>query len=183
MYTSCEILPKWMPQTHLWLYVNNGSGNDLVPLGNKPLSACINVDSVHCRFMRPLGHYRFMKLFRPVSLQWRHNGHYGVSNHQPRDCLLNRLFRRRSKKTSKLGVTGFSAGNSPGTVELQAQMASNAENVSIRWRHHIRRKVDHSTKCKKEGNSWKRALWFHSTAALLVLNKQIGWMYTPPEDS
>ena len=32
------------------------------------------------------------------SLQWRHNGHNGVLNHQPHDCLLNRLFRRRSKK-------------------------------------------------------------------------------------
>ena len=29
-----------------------------------------------------------------------------VSNHQPHGCLLNRLFRRRSKKTSKLRVTG-----------------------------------------------------------------------------
>ena len=25
-----------------------------------------------------------------VSLQWRHNGRYGVLNHQPHDCLLNR---------------------------------------------------------------------------------------------
>ena len=36
------------------------------------------------------------------SLQWRHNRHDGVSNHQPHHCLLNRLFKRRSKKTSKL---------------------------------------------------------------------------------
>ena len=42
-------------------------------------------------------------------------------------CLLNRLFRRRSKKTSKLRVTGLCAGNSPGTGEFPAQMASNAE--------------------------------------------------------
>ena len=42
----------------------------------------------------------------------------------------------RSKKTSKLRVTGLCAGNSPGTGEFPAQMASNAENVSIRWRHH-----------------------------------------------
>ena len=47
------------------------------------------------------------------ALQWRHNGHDSVSNHRPHDCLLSRLFRRRSKKTSKLGVTGFCAGNSP----------------------------------------------------------------------
>ena len=36
------------------------------------------------------------------SLQWRHNGRDGVSNHQRIACLLNRLFRCRSKKTSKL---------------------------------------------------------------------------------
>ena len=71
-----------------------------------------------------------------VSLQWRHDDHDSVSNHQPRGCLLNRLFRRRSKKTSKLRVTGLCAGNSPGTGELPAQMASYAENVSIWWRHH-----------------------------------------------
>ena len=45
------------------------------------------------------------------SLQLRHNGLEGVLNHQPRDCLLNRLFRRRSKKTSKPCVTGMFAGN------------------------------------------------------------------------
>ena len=44
---------------------------------------------------------------RILSLRWRHNEHDGVSNHQPHGCLLNRLFRRRSKKTSKLLVTGL----------------------------------------------------------------------------
>ena len=46
------------------------------------------------------------------TLRWRHNDHAGVSNHQPYGCLLNRLFRRRSKKTSKLCVTGLCVGNS-----------------------------------------------------------------------
>ena len=46
------------------------------------------------------------------TLQWRHNGHDGVSNHHPCDCLLNHLFRRRSKKASKLRVTGLCEGNS-----------------------------------------------------------------------
>ena len=71
-------------------------------------------------------------------LRWRHNDHAGVSNHQPPGCLLNRLFRRKSKKTSKLRVTGLCAGNSPGTGEFSAQMASYAENVSIWWRHHAK---------------------------------------------
>ena len=72
-----------------------------------------------------------------LSLQWLHNEHYSVSNHQPRDCLLNPLFGRRSKKTSKLRVTGLYAGNSLGTGEFPAHMASNAENVSIWWCHHV----------------------------------------------
>ena len=50
------------------------------------------------------------------SLHWRHNDHDGVSNYQPHGCLLNRLFRRRSKKTSKLHITGLCVGNSPGPV-------------------------------------------------------------------
>ena len=66
-----------------------------------------------------------------TALLRRHYGRDGVGNHQPHDCLLNRSFRRRSKKTSKLRVTGLCAGNSPVTGEFPAQMASNAENVSI----------------------------------------------------
>ena len=50
----------------------------------------------------------------------------------------SRLFRRRSKKTSKFRVTGLCEGNSPVTGEFPAQRASNAENVSIWWRHHVR---------------------------------------------
>ena len=32
-----------------------------------------------------------------LSLRWHHNGRDCVSNHQPHNCLLNRLFGRRSK--------------------------------------------------------------------------------------
>ena len=62
-----------------------------------------------------------------IALRWRHNERDDISNHQPHDCLLNRLFRRRSKKTSKLHVTGLCAGSSPVTGEFPAQRASNAE--------------------------------------------------------
>ena len=71
------------------------------------------------------------------ALLWRHNGHDGVSNHQSHDCLHNHSFRRRSKKISKLRVTGLYAGNSPVTNEFPAQMTINAENVSIWWRHRV----------------------------------------------
>ena len=72
-------------------------------------------------------------------IRWRHNERDSVSNRQPHDCVLNRLFRRRSKKTSKLRVTGLCVRNSPGTGGFPAQMASYAENVSIWWRHHSTR--------------------------------------------
>ena len=54
----------------------------------------------------------------PYSLQWRHNERNGISNHHPHNCLFNHIFRRRSKKTSKLRVTGLCEGNSPVTGEL-----------------------------------------------------------------
>ena len=66
----------------------------------------------------------------------RHNECDGISNHQPHDCLLHCLFRRRSKKTSKLSVTGLCEGNSPVTGEFPAERASDAEYVSIWWCHH-----------------------------------------------
>ena len=70
------------------------------------------------------------------TLHWRHNELDGVSNHQPHNCLHNRLFRHRSKKISMLRVAGLCEGNSPVTGEFPAQKASNAENVSIWWRPH-----------------------------------------------
>ena len=80
--------------------------------------------------VRPPLHYSILLLL------WRHNGRDSVSNNQPHVCLLNRIFRRRSKKASKLRVTGLCAGISPGTGEFPAQKASYAENVFIWWRHH-----------------------------------------------
>ena len=70
------------------------------------LHSCLPCDSVYLLQMR---FYRYIdRVMIPAtntmywSLQWRHNELGGVSIHQPHDCLLNRLFTRRSKKTSKL---------------------------------------------------------------------------------
>ena len=86
-----------------------------------------------CNYPRP----KLDNAFVNLSLRWRHNGRDSISNHHPHHCLLNRSFRRRSKKTSKLCVTGLCVGNSPVTGEFPAQMASNTENFSIWWRHHV----------------------------------------------
>ena len=71
-----------------------------------------------------------------LALQWCHNERDGISNHRDLDCLLNRVFRSRSKKTSKLRVTGLCEGNPSVTGGFPSQMHSNAENCSIRWHHH-----------------------------------------------
>ena len=76
----------------------------------------------------------WMKLV--YSLQWRHNEHDGISNHWHLDCLHNRLFRCRSKKTWKPRITGLCVANSQVTGEFPAQRTSNTENVAIWWRHH-----------------------------------------------
>ena len=62
-----------------------------------------------------------------ATLQWRHNEHDGVSDHQPHDCLLNRLFMCRSRETWKFRATGLCAGNSPVTGKSHAQRAGNEE--------------------------------------------------------
>ena len=63
------------------------------------------------------------------SLEWRCNGRDGVSNHQP--LFTQPFIQRRSTKISMFRVTAFCAENSPVTGEFPAQMASNAENVSM----------------------------------------------------
>ena len=104
-------------------------------------SFALSTLSMHIIHQRPLyvktRNHKVIAIFI-LTLRWRHNRCDGVSKHQPHDCLLNRLFRCRSKKASELRVTGLCEGNSPVTGEFPAQMASNAENVSIWWRHHER---------------------------------------------
>ena len=77
-----------------------------------------------------------LSVIQLITLQWCHNERGCFTNHQSHDCLLNRLCRCRSKKISKLRVTGLCVGNSPVTGEFPAQRASNVGNVSIWWHHH-----------------------------------------------
>ena len=74
------------------------------------------------------------QLMAPFPLQWGHNGRDEVSNHRRLHCL----HKRRSKKAKKLRVTGLCEGNSSVIGEFPAQKASNADNISIWWRHHAK---------------------------------------------
>ena len=98
-------------------------------------------------------------------LQWRHNERNGISTHQPHDCLLNLLFRRRSKKTSKFHITGLCEGNSPVTGEFPTQRASNVENASIWWHHHVSLNLDNI------------ALDNGLLSALTKLSSELMWTY------
>ena len=61
-------------------------------------------------------------------------------NNRRLNCLLNRLFRRRSQKAPTPRATGLCGGNSPVIGEFPTQNDSNAENVSIWWRHVVARR-------------------------------------------
>ena len=70
-----------------------------------------------------------------LALQWLYNERDGISNDRRLDSLLNCLLRHRLKKTSKLRITGLCEENPPVTSVFPSQRASNADNVSIWWRH------------------------------------------------
>ena len=70
-------------------------------------------------------------------LQWRHNERDGVSNHRRLNRLLNRLFRGRSKKTSKLRVTGFGRGIHRWPMDSPHKGTVTRENVAIWLRHYV----------------------------------------------
>ena len=58
------------------------------------------------------------------TLQWRHNERDGISHQWRLDCLLNRLFRHRSKKASKLCITGLCEGFVPSLNKLLDKQSS-----------------------------------------------------------
>ena len=137
--------------------LTSGCGNYCEDVGDKP--GKLEFNSVNCLVPRSQS-YKFnvglLSVFREiaVTLPWRHYELAGVSNHQPHDCLPKRLFTRRSKKTSKLRIAGRCVGNSSVTGDLPAQRTSNAENVSIWWRHHETANLTYQNKC-----------WLSSTTA------------------
>ena len=104
-------------------------------------------------------------------LQWRQNEHDGVSNHRRFDCLLNRLFRPRSMKASKLRLTGLCEGNSPVIGEFPhkgpiTRKMFPFDDVIMNMNHYFR------------VNSFLTNIFFHS---LLICSSQycvlVAWWY------
>ena len=69
-------------------------------------------------------------------LQWSHNECNGVSNHRRLNFRPSRVFLRRSKRISRLRVTGLCEGNPSVTGGFPSERASNGESDSLWWRHH-----------------------------------------------
>ena len=113
-----------------WLLSNNDfPGEDNSPMCTRHFSWC-----QHCVFNRDLGQiYSLYVILRTksycavgevLSLGWRHNDLDDISSHRRLGCILKRLFRRRSKKLSKLRIPSLCDGHSPLTGEFPAQRAS-----------------------------------------------------------
>ena len=76
-----------------------------------------------------------------IALQWHHNEHDDVSNHQPHRCLLKRLFKAQIKENIKAPRHWPLWGEFTSGRWIPTQRASNAENVPIWWRHHGERRL------------------------------------------
>ena len=106
----------WICVDFLWCLLNE-KRSEVVTMRNPPVECEIDFQNVWW-VIKKHGE-------GPQTSQWLHNERDGVSNHWRLDCWLNRLFRRRPKKTPKLCITGLCGGNSQVTDEFPAQMAIN----------------------------------------------------------
>ena len=86
-------------------------------------------------------------------LEWCHNERDDIWNHRRLDYLLSRLFRRRSKKTSTLQVTGLCEGK-----------------YTIWWRLH----ATQATNCSHESSDYQRMKPQSSAFTVLCEGQQYG---------
>ena len=94
------------------------------------------------RHWRQAGTYMYLgrsvKRHSVCSLQWCYNERHMASQITTLAIVFPSVYsRHRSKKISKLRVTGLCEGNLPVTGEFPTQRYSNSENVSIWWRRHV----------------------------------------------
>ena len=117
-------------------------------------------------------------------LEWRHNEPHGAPIHPRLDCLLSRLFQRRSKKTSMHRVTGLCDGNPPtGDRWISFTKGQQRGNVSIWWRHNII--VSWISGIKIQLNSNRNIRFIHENEFANVVRKIAAilwssWCFKPP---
>ena len=90
--------------------------------------------------------------YRLHSLQWRHNERDGVSNHRRIDCLLNPLFRRRSKKNQSSASRRVSNGK---CFPLMTPLCGSAVNQR-QCCQALQRVIDRKLSCTCIVRSWSK---------------------------
>ena len=108
------------------MYANDSNG-ELVTLS---FLSQLMYTTQHTHFVTTHGFPSYSAL-RPMTLQWRHNDHDSVSNHQHHVVIQTQI-----KENTKVPCHWPLCGDFTGTGDFPAQRASYAENVSIWWRHH-----------------------------------------------
>ena len=94
------------PDNFRWMNHSNLVRADIVNKLNQNLTEIINTHSVESQYIVKDLALLTICVDKDLILLWRLNECKGVSNHQHHDCLPNRLFRHKSKKTSKLPHKG-----------------------------------------------------------------------------
>ena len=149
-----------------------------MPSGFKPLPRTRVVLDLHCH-MASQAYHKHGSLKDEV--QRENPKTITVTSHWPSwrlkspalNYLCNRLFKLTSKKTSKPALLALCEGNSPVTSEFPSHRASNAENVSIWWRHN-----DHS-KSEQNANLRSRNAALPNLPSVL----HVRWTYIFPVSS
>ena len=123
-----------------------------------------------------------------TTASWRHNGRDGISNHQPHDCLLNRLFRRRSRKHQSSAPLAFGRWthrwpvNSPHKWPVTRKIFPIYDVIMRGWSTHIAK------------TCWSTSIWYRSDAkvsdwCLIDIDPSVSaiwirtWVRAPREDS
>ena len=121
-----------------------------------------------------------MSLNEVQPLEWRHNERNCILNHLRLDYSCKKWTihvrnghspRRRSKKITTLRLAGLCEWISPVTDEFPSQRASNAENVSIWWRHHERSKKLAPSNRALGGNHRQPTICLCKTRSSLSISK------------
>ena len=118
------------------------TNTDMISIIDFKYTICIS-EKIGCLNHRDRVTYvRINKLDHHWSLQWRHNGHDSVSNHQTYHCLLNRLFSADQRKYQNSASLAFVRGihrrpvNSPHKWPVTRKMFP-FDDVIMFWKWHL----------------------------------------------
>ena len=108
-------------------------------------------------------------IIQPYTLQWRHNERDGVSNHQPQDCLLNRLFTAHQRKHQSSSSLAWPV-NSPHKKPVTRKMLPFDDVIMITYLSTHWSLATHDCFCEL-GHQWFRSSFVARSAPSHYLDK------------